>query len=89
VILLDLYLPDSREARVVEELTRSDQQPIVLMMSAFEDLTGVESYVAAGASGFISKTAPAEALSMRYASPVMEQPFSTDRRFPKTHVDMY
>jgi signal transduction histidine kinase/DNA-binding NarL/FixJ family response regulator len=62
VIVLDLHLPDSKDSKIVEQLIESDVRPVVVIMSAFEDRTGIEKGLGAGASGFISKTAPAETI---------------------------
>lgn len=59
VVLLDLELPDRRGEEIVSELRDRPNPPEVLIVSAFTEGTYVASALAAGARGYLAKSAQA------------------------------
>lgn len=57
VLLCDLHLPDRSALWLLSQLATHEQAPPVLLLSADDDLVGVEASIDAGAAGYVHKHA--------------------------------
>jgi len=57
VVILDLIMPGASGTSIIEELTRLDPRPRILVLTGLDDPASERSALEAGASGYILKTA--------------------------------
>jgi two-component system nitrate/nitrite response regulator NarL len=63
VALLDLRMPEMSGSEVASELRREGSRTLVIILSAFDEPSLVESALRAGATAFLSKEATADEIS--------------------------
>ena len=63
VALLDLRMPEMSGSEVARELRRDGSSTLVIILSAFDEPSLVESALSAGAIAFLSKEATADEIS--------------------------
>ncbi len=62
VVLVDIRLPDGNGIDVARKILALEAPPIVLVLSAYDDEHYVRAALAAGVSGYLLKTIPADEL---------------------------
>ena len=80
VVLMDIFLPRLDAIGVLEELTRSEQRPLVMVMSAFDNPTLEREALAAGADYYFLKPFDAAAIAHRIQSLCGDHPEAPARR---------
>ena len=80
VVLMDIFLPRLDAIGVLEGLTRSEQRPLVMVMSAFDNPALEREALAAGADYYFLKPFDAAAIAHRIQSLCGDHPEAPARR---------
>jgi two-component system response regulator NreC len=62
LVLLDISMPDMNGIQVMEHLREQENAPLVIVLTAYSDVTYLRTLLVAGAAGYVLKQSPIETL---------------------------